>query len=128
RFPPLKVREVEHVIRRQADVQTRPYCHAAEGRAAAVTPDGDLYACASLAGSDAFHAGTIWEPDIEKLSALVPAQLYLAGCADCALRVICRGGCPSRRVTYTGNVLGRCDLECHLRREIYRRVMQHETH
>ncbi|NDJ79234.1 MAG: radical SAM protein, partial [Chloroflexi bacterium] len=33
RFPPLKVREVEHVIRRQADVQTRPYCHAAEGRA-----------------------------------------------------------------------------------------------
>jgi uncharacterized protein len=125
RFPPLKVREFEKFHQQPGDGVERPYCHAAQGLAVAVTPDGSLYPCASLVGIEGYRAGTVWQPEIDGLTALADqlgTRLYPQECITCELKAICRGGCPSRRVAFNGSATKRCDLECTLYRGIHRTV------
>lgn len=129
RFPPLKVREFEKAYRQPDDGAERPYCHAAQGLAAAVTPEGDLYPCASLVGVEGYRAGTVWRPEPARLALLADpsgTRPYPQACMMCELRAICRGGCPSRRVAYNGSAAERCVPECTLYREIYRTVRAYD--
>ena len=119
RFPPLKVREVEQTIKRAAEGQARPYCFAAQGQAAAVSPDGRLHPCACLAGHEDFAAGTVQHPDVPALGQLSDAQGLDPRCADCPILTVCRGGCPSRRVSFNASRVRRSELECTLRRTLY---------
>ncbi len=119
RFPPLKVREVEQTIKRAAEGQARPYCFAAQGQAAAISPEGRLYPCACLPGQEDFVAGTVQAPDVEGLARLSDAPGLDPRCADCDILAVCRGGCPSRRVAFNGSRARRSELECVLRRTLY---------
>jgi uncharacterized protein len=124
RFPPLKVREIEQVYSRLDDEIAQPYCYADSGLAAAVSPDGKVYPCASLVGMEEYQAGTVWEFESSKLKKITCYPVYPDECRDCDVRSICRSGCPSRRIAFKGNLLEICEIECHLRREIYRRVQE----
>ena len=118
RWPPLKVREVEQARRRRGGGR-RPYCLAAEGRYAAVAPDGRVFPCASLAGDPAWSVGQVGEKGLEaSLAAAVEDWGLPAACADCPLHAVCRGGCPARRIAFSGGVGGICELECALRKAI----------
>jgi uncharacterized protein len=122
RWPPLKVREVDQVRRRAGQVEARPYCLAAAGALAAVTPKGEVYPCASLAGQEQYLAGRVDEPEELLLSPLVQGWELPPACADCQARFVCRGGCPSRRIATHGGPTRPHALECLLRQELYRRV------
>jgi uncharacterized protein len=119
RFPPLKVREVDQVRRRRGLAEVRPYCLAAAGATAAVDPAGRLWPCASLTDWPELAAGTVWEPEPDKLAAVHSLWRLPPGCAGCPVRVICRGGCPARRLAETGRADGRSRTECLFRRELY---------
>ncbi len=122
RHTPLKVREIEQAFRRRNDRQVRPYCYGAAGEAAAVTPDGSLYPCASLVRMDKYRAGSVWDNDTPQLDGLVQSGLFPQRCVQCETRSVCRGGCPSRRLSHTGNIMDVCDIECRMRKEISRRI------
>ncbi len=122
RFPPLKVREVDQTRRRIKQGRVEAYCFAAQGLAAAVTPAGELYACASLAGREEFAAGTVEEPQPGVLRDMARCLALPPGCRNCPVAVVCRGGCPSRRVAYNGRADRRTELECRLRKELFRRL------
>ncbi len=124
RFPPLKIREIAQAKRRRNDKEIKPYCHGAAGDAVAVTPDGRLFPCASLMDMDQYQAGTVWSPDLSRLQGLVQTPLYPEKCMSCELRPVCRGGCPSRRVSIAGDIKDICDVECHMRKEIWRRIAE----
>ncbi len=120
RWPPLKVREVEQARRRRGG-GLRPYCLAAEGRYAAVAPDGGVFPCASLAACPGQEVGRVGDGGLEAaLAAAVEDWGLPAECADCSLRAVCRGGCPARRIAFTGGAGGVCELECALRKAIQR--------
>jgi len=118
RFPPLKVREVEQTLGRDPG-EYQPYCLAARGRAAVVSPGGEMHPCACLAGSGDFAAGTVWEPDTKALASLDDSQGLDPVCLDCPILGVCRGGCPSRRVSFNATRAQRAELECVLRRTLY---------
>jgi uncharacterized protein len=122
RFPPLKIREVDQVRRRKNQKHLRPYCYAAQGLAAAVTPEGQIYSCASLAGQEEFYAGTVQEPRPDDLKAMASKCRLPEACADCPAVSFCRGGCPSRRVAFSGRCDQRSDLDCLLHTELFRRL------
>lgn len=124
RFPPLKVREIAQAQRRRNDSEIKPYCYAAAGEAAAVTPDGRLFPCASLMGMREYQAGTVRDTDFSRLQGLVQTPLYPEKCMSCELSPVCRGGCPSRRVSIAGDIKNICDIECHMRKEIWRRITE----
>ncbi len=123
RQTPLLIREIEQALRRgRQGEEMRPYCHGAAGEAAAVAPDGGLYPCASLVRKDEYRAGTLPEYGRARLDGLVHPGLYPAGCMQCGTLPVCRGGCPSRRLSCTGGIEEVCDIECHMRKEIQRRI------
>ncbi len=122
RFPPLKVREIAQSYRRRNEREIKPYCYAAAGEAAAIAPDGRLFPCASLMGMDQYQAGTVWSPDFSRLQGLVQTPLYPEKCMSCELRQVCRSGCPSRRVSLAGDIKNISDIECAMRKEIWRRM------
>ena len=124
RFPPLKVREVDQVLRRSREKEVQPYCLAACGLAAAVDAKGRLWPCASLAGREELAAGTIWEPEPEKLSGKDRLWGLPPECSDCPTVKICRGGCPSRRLAETGRPDEPSPSECLLRRNLHRCLEQ----
>ncbi len=125
RCSPIRIRELEQIKRyypfsRQCVHRTvLPYCFAAKGSSVAVAPDGSLYACASLINRVEFCAAHIKNPDIGMLQALVPlpGQVPLK-CMRCRIYPVCRGGCPSRKIAYNGDLFSICNIECHLRKEI----------
>ena len=122
RYIPLKIREIEQALRRRNDREIRPYCYGAAGKAAAVTPDGSLYPCASLVGMSKYRAGSVWDQDVPQLDGLVQSGSFPQRCMECETGSVCRGGCPSRRLSHTGNSGDVCDVECHMRKEISRRI------
>lgn len=122
RFPPLKVREVDQIQRRSRLKAAEPYCLAAAGGYAAVTPSGEVYPCASLVGREQHLAGHVGREGPIDLAGLVADWGLPAGCADCEVRFVCRGGCPSRRISASENVTEPYELECLLRRALYRRM------
>lgn len=128
RFPPLKVREVDQVRRRQGLGVCEPYCLAAAGSYAAVTPRGQVYPCASLVDRPEYLAGTLAgsldQDGPPELATLVTGWGLPDGCRDCEVRFVCRGGCPSRRISAAGGAGRPYALECSLRREIFGRMMK----
>ncbi len=122
RWPPLKVREVDQVRRRTGQGEMRPYCLAAAGSAAAVTPEGEIYPCAGLAGRMDHLAGRLEDPRPPELERRVADWGLPPACAGCEVRFICRGGCPSRRIATQGDPRRPYDLECLLRQELFRRM------
>ena len=124
RWPPLKVREVDQVRRRAGQTRVRPYCLAAAGSAAAVTPEGEIYPCAGLAGRKEHLAGRVEDASEPALEPLVSGWGLPPACAACEVRFVCRGGCPSRRIATQGGPQHPYPLECLLRKELYRRVSQ----
>lgn len=124
RFPPLKVREVDQVRRRAKLGLCEPYCLGAAGSYAAVTPDGRVYPCASLADDDGYLAGRVDRPEPIRVANLVRGWGLPPACGDCPARFVCRGGCPSRRISAAGSPTRPHGLECLLRKEIFRRVNQ----
>lgn len=122
RFPPLKIREVERTISR-SPTDYQPYCLAAKGRAAAVSPDGRMHPCACLTGCADFSSGTVWEHDLKALNSLNDSQGLDPLCRECPILGVCRGGCPSRRISFGGSRGGRCEAECAFRKSLYRELV-----
>ena len=115
----LKIREVEQFYIRKPLKQEAPYCLSAQGAYAAVTPAGDVYPCACLAGVHGFHAGNIWDFAFDALIELTSGWGLPSQCRDCEIRFFCRGGCPVRRIVYNGSADQNYDGDCVLRRLIY---------
>jgi uncharacterized protein len=122
RVPPLRIREIEQVRSHRSSHTPQPFCHGAAGQALAVTPDEQLYPCAALVGDSRFRVGHIGEEVVERAGVLACAGVYPEQCVDCPVRFACRGGCPSRRIAYTGNVEEPSEPECRLYRQIHRRL------
>ena len=68
------------------------YCPSEFGLGAALTADGTLYPCASLAGYPEYHCGTAEAPDYPRLRIGLPPDT--SACGDCAASG-CRGRCPA---------------------------------
>ena len=120
RWPQLKVREVEQVRKRSAEQEVQPYCLACEGRYAALTPQGDLFSCSSLLGIQRYKLGNLKEDANIQLPGPNPDWDLPDECRACEVRLICRGGCPARRIATTGSPQSKSPTECQLRRAIYK--------
>jgi uncharacterized protein len=71
------------------------HCPSESGLGAALTADGALYPCASLAGRPEYRCGTAAAPDYPRLRRGLPSDATSCGsCGDCAAPG-CRGRCPS---------------------------------
>lgn len=68
------------------------YCPSEFGLGAALTADGSLYPCASLAGHSEYACGTAMAPDYARLRVGLPPDT--SACGDCAATG-CRGRCPA---------------------------------
>jgi uncharacterized protein len=123
RFPPLVVREISR-IENWVGSEGDCYCEAAAGRAVAVNPAGHLYPCASLIGIDGYQMGSIMDPVIQRYGKWVDHQKLNRRCRDCELMPICRGRCPSRRISYQDYSPEYTDLDCHFNRQLYQKVVQ----
>ncbi|NOX79832.1 MAG: radical SAM protein [Deltaproteobacteria bacterium] len=94
---PVKLREWELLKRAAAGEGRRRFCHAADGRAMAVLPDGSVYPCAQTAGDPRFACGSVAAPDALDLVHLGGARPADERCRDCPLAGFCPGDCPSRQ-------------------------------
>ncbi len=94
---PLPLREMEKV-RRLPDTGNKPrlFCHACLGRSVAVHPAGRLFPCGQTLGDTHFFAGTVWQPELEKLRILTGLQPESTECEGCPLKDNCPQDCPSR--------------------------------
>jgi uncharacterized protein len=115
----LKVRELEQVRHRLHSKEETPYCLAAQGAYAAVTPAGDVYPCASLIGRSEYHIGSIELLHSPSLIRYVSDWGLPSECHACPARFTCRGGCPSRRIATTGSVQKKYHVDCVFRGAIY---------
>jgi uncharacterized protein len=118
---PIKIREMDQYFKRRWKEEIEPYCFAAEGKAAVVTPGGDIYPCSSLM-DEKFKAGNIFNHDQGRLYFYKPDGGRFAHCGNCEIKSICRGGCPSRRFAFHKHFDQRCELECLLRKEIFHNI------
>ncbi len=73
------------------------FCEAAAGQGICVYPDGSIYPCSQLAGERNFYLGDIdnFDPEYSK-RLLSPYALINERCAQCEIKGICPGDCPSR--------------------------------
>jgi len=94
------------------------HCYFDTGQSLAVTPDGDCFPCASLAGLAEFRLGSIME---DSFAAAFPYRIRQARglveqpvrCTECDDRLICGGGCPAN--LYAHGALGQmteCAIKC----------------
>ncbi len=89
------------------------YCPAARGASWVVTPEGEIYPCASLIGHKKYRLGSIWGEEIrvEGLPSACLAEAttgatdgidYVEGlpsaCLACPNKKFCPGRCPSRAI------------------------------
>lgn len=123
RWPALKVREVEQFHKRRSDITPQPYCLACKGKYAAVTPQGEVLPCSSLIHHKQFEAGEEHSSPWDALKPLVHDWGPPPECTNCPARFYCRGGCPVRRIAATGSAKRKCELECALRRAIYKEMV-----
>jgi uncharacterized protein len=97
RSVPLQLREMEKVRQlRDTGNKLRPFCHACLGQSLAVHPDGRLFPCGQTLGDNQFSAGTVWQPEFEKLRIPENMQPGSKQCEECLLLNNCPGDCPSR--------------------------------
>jgi uncharacterized protein len=115
----LQLRELE-LIRDAAVSGGRPFfCHAAKGQSAAVGPDGRLFPCGQTMGDPRFAAGSLWQPEPDRLAISGTIDLPDKDCAGCPLEGRCPGDCPSR-LHY--NRSDHPELIC----ELYRALQAHQ--
>ncbi len=77
------------LIWRETQPRSRgPYCAAQKGKAVVVTPQGQVYPCASLVGEKTFFMGYVGQDFLPKA---LPDP-----CEGCGLQGECPGRCPSR--------------------------------
>ncbi|MBN2558431.1 MAG: thioether cross-link-forming SCIFF peptide maturase [Clostridia bacterium] len=87
---------------------------------AAVTPDGEIYACHRLAGEESFRMGTVFEG---KLSRELAGRMQrnnvttIAKCRDCWARYFCSGGCPATAYFANGSISMPDDKACELQKK-----------
>jgi uncharacterized protein len=91
---PIRLREQDSIIGRNE--KRSVYCHACRGESLAVDPDGRLFPCGQTLGDEAFAAGTVWQPQYERLATLRECKPHGVSCAICDLETVCPGDCPSR--------------------------------
>lgn len=92
---PIHLRERDLVASAESK-QRKAYCHACLGESLAVLPDCRIFPCGQTMGDDRFEAGTVWQPNDEKLKVLRLYRLQHKDCEVCVLRDNCPGDCPSR--------------------------------
>lgn len=97
------------------------YCHFSHAHTMMVTPAGEVYPCASLAGLPSFHLGNVLDPHFaeglpESLlhsRDLIPLSPQ---CRQCPQKPYCRGGCPARAYTTRQCPPEVKSLECQVRK------------
>ncbi len=94
RRQPIRLREQDLIV--DSARRASAFCHACRGESLAVDPDGRLFPCGQTLGDVVFAAGTVWQPQVERLALLRDHKPCGASCADCDLAAVCPGDCPSR--------------------------------
>ena len=115
---PIRLRERDLIAGTQATSKSA-FCHASLGESLAVDPDGRLFPCGQTLGDNAFFAGTIWDPQYDRLKRLGFRTPTEGTCASCQLRNRCPGDCPSR-LYYNQGI--NSDLIC----TVYRTIWENE--
>jgi uncharacterized protein len=91
---PIRLRERDLIV---GVKEKKPvFCHACLAESLAVDPEGGLFPCGQTLGDEAFAAGTIWQPQYERLATLRECKPHGVSCATCDLEAVCPGDCPSR--------------------------------
>jgi len=115
---PLRFREADSVSK-HADAEKREsFCHACNGEAMAVYPDGTVYPCSQFCGEEKYCAGTIEAFNSSGLH-LSPGSQKGNECESCSLQGKCPGDCPSRLLH---NDLHEQRIVC----EIYRTIFDYQ--
>lgn len=93
------------------------HCHAMNGEALFVNPEGEFYACASLAGMPEFYLGNVQTGVIlSRIHTIgIAIREYMHNCQDCDAFSLCGGACFAR--WYGAGCFGSAYLpECVLKR------------
>ncbi|WP_419658534.1 radical SAM domain protein [Desulfosarcina variabilis str. Montpellier] len=91
---PIRLREQDLIV---GKTKKKPvFCHACRGESLAVDPDGGLYPCGQTLGDETFSAGTIWQPQYDRLTSLREFKPLGVSCNSCDIAAVCPGDCPSR--------------------------------
>lgn len=92
------------------------HCHALSGEALFVAPDGDYYACASLAGYPQFRLGNVRDglDEARQEAAGQEIRQRMERCFACPSLPLCGGGCFARWYA-SGADDGCCAPECALK-------------
>ncbi len=102
RSMPLQLRELELVKNQMGRGKSRKaFCHACNGESVAIHPDGRLFPCGQTLGDPELQAGTVWQPEPEKLNIFSGETALLnrygsPACRACPLENCCPGECPGR--------------------------------
>lgn len=117
---PLQLRELELIKQPPSSrAEERFFCHACRGESIAVHPDGRLFPCGQTLGDPRFDAGSVWQPERKKSTALSAISLLSEHCTDCPLEGRCPGECPSR-LYYNRAATPR--LACEMYRVLWRSI------
>jgi uncharacterized protein len=113
---PIRLRERDRLnpFLPQAD---KGFCPAAIGESMGVDPSGNLFPCGQTLGDPLFAAGTVWDPEVNRLHRLSHCRPLQASCDRCDLAQFCPGDCPSR-LFYNG--VGGSALACTLYQTLWR--------
>jgi uncharacterized protein len=125
---PMLFSQVERVANlAKGHMQGFSHCHAMNGEAVFVDAQGNLYACASLAGNPDFYLGHVntglEENRLQKVAASI--QAGMAFCLRCPSFALCGGACFAR--WYGANCDDRgYDAECALKQVSIEWYQQHQ--
>ena len=111
---PIRLREQDLIL--GSNEKKAAFCHACREESLAVDPDGRLFPCGQTLGDETFAAGSVWQPQYERLAALGEHQPVGVSCAGCDLEAFCPGDCPSR-LYYNRKI--NADLICTVYRTIW---------
>lgn len=121
----LVLREAERIKKRLSSPCSGVYCYAQTAESLCVDADGNLWPCASLAGTEGMCLGNIengfpYEGEKQKSGPELSAKRTLlappAECSGCDSFKTCLGGCPAGR---TG---GKNDITCAMHGAFYERI------
>jgi len=96
---PLQLRELDllkDALSKPSVNGGKPFCHACRGESMAVAPDGRISLCGQTLRDSDFNAGTVLNPNFERLTAFSGQALTSKMCGQCPLQGRCPGECPSR--------------------------------
>ncbi|MEN6462420.1 MAG: radical SAM protein [Syntrophomonas sp.] len=83
---------------------------------AAVSCEGDVFACHRFIGVDKHKLGSVFSPDLERNIYHIPPEEYIDGCASCFARYYCAGGCKYMNIVYGGSISEPSESFCQLNR------------